>query len=428
MTPAISFVVPACNAAGTIAETLASVGEQSVPCETIVVDDGSTDATPSIAGEFDARVISQDNTGLAGARNEGFACATANIVCFLDADDVVRPDFAQRMVDGLGCHDLCACAHLMAGPELDDLGWVSSPGVHEMTVDRMLGVNPFVVGAVVMRRDAPERLGLDEVFDRTMPVHEDWDLWLRLTGAGASWAPVVTAPLFVYRLRSGSMSCDLDLMWRVGLRVIGRSGAGLPEQNEARRQWTIRSLARAIARGDRALATGWAQFLDEIADADVGLLAASLRWALQREDIVGPADVGKRARDWTSRVQSTLEADLATRVLRRLDLSPRDWAAMAQTALSRRAPGERIVLYGLGRNGRSLLTALGACSDFAGASFIDDDPGVRATGAMRISVESLSPSDVVIVTPDDHAAIVERLQAHDRVLTLSDLTPRRASA
>lgn len=427
MTPALTFVIPAWNAERTLGDTLASMRNQTVDCEAIVVDDGSTDQTAAVAGSFGVRLVRQANTGLASARLTGLAHATANAVCFLDADDVVRPSFADRMIGMLGSHDLCACAHQMAGPGLEDLGWTSTPGSTDTTVVRMLGVNPFVVGAVVMRRDVFERFGV--AFDRTLPVHEDWDLWIRLTSAGASWAPIVEAPLFVYRLRDDSMSCDLDLMWRVGLRVIGKSGAGLPEQNDARRRWTLRSLARAIARGDRALAGGLISFLSELSEADVGLLAASVRWALQREEIVGPSGVGARAPAWRTRIRSTVDERLAMRVLALLDLTSRDWTAMARSVLALLGPRDRIVVYGLGRNGRSLLSALCARPEFAGAAYIDDDPEARATGAKRIGINNLTSHDLVIVAPDDHGDILKRLHAHERVLTLAELAPRaRASA
>ena len=87
------------------------------------------------------------------------------------------------------------------------------------------------------------------------------------------------------------------------------------------------------------------------------------------------------------------------------------------------------MLYGLGRNGRALLRALSERAEFSGAAYIDDDPEVRAGGAIRIGKDGLGPSDLVVVTPDDGEGICRQLQTHDRVLTLSELAlATRASA
>ena len=425
--PRLSFVVPAFNAEATIGDTLSSIRAQTIDAwEAVVIDDGSTDATADVAGatgDSRVRVVRQANRGLAGARNAGHGEARADRVCFVDADDRVAPGFAERMAGALGEHDLVACGHRMVGPGLESLGWTVRPGRTDATVERMLSVNPFVVGAVAMRRDAPERMGIgSRPFDETLPVHEDWDLWLRLTGAGASWAAPVDEPLFEYRIRPGSMSADLDLMWRTGLRVISRAPADATEKAAARRSWTIRCLARGVARADAAHTEALCAFLCAFDDAEVGLLASSLRWALQREDVVGPARVGEQEASWQVRVGSMLDAPLAMAVLERLDLRSRDWDAMARALLARCGRDQRLVLYAMGRNGRSLLAALRARPEFAGALCVDDDAEIRAPGAMMVRPEDLRPSDLVVVTPNDAKPILARLRDHAQVLTLADLS------
>ncbi|MBK6741672.1 MAG: glycosyltransferase family 2 protein [Hydrogenophilales bacterium] len=96
-----SVVVPAYNAAGTIAETLDSILRQSVPpAEIIVVDDGSTDATAQVARARDPLVtlISQTNRGCGAASNTGIARVTTDYIAFLDADDIWLPDKARRQL------------------------------------------------------------------------------------------------------------------------------------------------------------------------------------------------------------------------------------------------------------------------------------------------------------------------------------------
>jgi len=94
MNPRFSVVIPAYNAAATLARAIESVRAQSWPAhEIIVVDDGSTDATAEVAGRFDGvRLIRQKNSGVSVARNAGAAAATGDWLAFLDADDWYAPD------------------------------------------------------------------------------------------------------------------------------------------------------------------------------------------------------------------------------------------------------------------------------------------------------------------------------------------------
>ena len=90
--PLVSVVVPAYNAARTIETTLHSVLQQTMDdIELIVVDDGSTDATPEVVRSMDdgrLRLVQQPNTGHAGARNAGIEVARGRYIAVVDADNV----------------------------------------------------------------------------------------------------------------------------------------------------------------------------------------------------------------------------------------------------------------------------------------------------------------------------------------------------
>lgn len=94
MSPRFSVIIPAFNAATTLARAIESVRAQNWPVhEIIVVDDGSTDATANVAHQFgDAvRLIRQSNSGVSVARNAGAVAATGDWLAFLDADDWYAP-------------------------------------------------------------------------------------------------------------------------------------------------------------------------------------------------------------------------------------------------------------------------------------------------------------------------------------------------
>lgn len=99
-----TVVIPAYNAAATIAAAVRSVLAQSVPpAAVIVVDDGSSDETGAIAGRLDGRVrvIRQDNGGPGSATTSGFGHVGTPLVATLDADDLWLPGKISAQIDAL---------------------------------------------------------------------------------------------------------------------------------------------------------------------------------------------------------------------------------------------------------------------------------------------------------------------------------------
>lgn len=90
----VSVVVPVYNGERYLREAVESLLGQTIPAtEIIIVDDGSTDGSASIAETYGApvTVIRQRNAGVAAARNAGIAAATQEYIAFLDHDDVAEP-------------------------------------------------------------------------------------------------------------------------------------------------------------------------------------------------------------------------------------------------------------------------------------------------------------------------------------------------
>lgn len=97
--PQVSVVVAARNAERTLDRCLASLEALDYPnLELLLVDDGSTDATRSIAAQFPVRIVVSPGTGPSEARNLGVAQASGEIVAFTDADCTVPPDWATALV------------------------------------------------------------------------------------------------------------------------------------------------------------------------------------------------------------------------------------------------------------------------------------------------------------------------------------------
>lgn len=98
MDKSISVLIPTFNSSRTIALTIQSVLEQTIaPNEIVVLDDGSTDDTVSILRSYGSliRVVQQENSGCATARNRLFALASGEMVAFLDSDDIWHPRYLE---------------------------------------------------------------------------------------------------------------------------------------------------------------------------------------------------------------------------------------------------------------------------------------------------------------------------------------------
>lgn len=100
--PRVSVCMGVYNGAATIRDALESVRAQSFQdFEILVIDDGSSDNSASLAEEFGARVIRQSNTGLGGVRKRLVEEATGDYIAFLDHDDEWIPEKLQNDLDAI---------------------------------------------------------------------------------------------------------------------------------------------------------------------------------------------------------------------------------------------------------------------------------------------------------------------------------------
>jgi len=101
----VSVVIPCYNSERFISETIQSVLNQTYKAlEVIIVDDGSTDGSPSIITKFqDSRIkyIKQVNQGVSNARNNGLKNSNGKYIVFLDSDDILTPNFIANRVEAL---------------------------------------------------------------------------------------------------------------------------------------------------------------------------------------------------------------------------------------------------------------------------------------------------------------------------------------
>ncbi len=114
MSTAVSVVIPCYNASPFLRETLDSALNQThPPLEVIVVDDGSTDDSATIAKSYGppVRVIRQENQGESVARNRGIDEAQGEWIAFLDADDRWEADKLRTQLKAIGSDTNLVCVH-----------------------------------------------------------------------------------------------------------------------------------------------------------------------------------------------------------------------------------------------------------------------------------------------------------------------------
>lgn len=104
MHPKVAIIVPCYNQARFLPKAIASIQAQTMPdWECIIIDDGSTDETATIAQTYCEqdkrfRIISKENGGSASARDLGLLHAKGEYIQFLDADDTIAPEKLERQI------------------------------------------------------------------------------------------------------------------------------------------------------------------------------------------------------------------------------------------------------------------------------------------------------------------------------------------
>jgi GT2 family glycosyltransferase len=263
--PRVSVVIPVFNGAAHLPDAFASVLSQTLAdFELIVVDDGSTDGASQIISDRarrDRRIVPfrQENRGLPAARNAGLELARADVVAFLDADDVWLPKKLERQLAYLdqnpGC-DACFTYFEAVDDELriitpwNDLQekWGRATVGPELLVERgnlVAGSASSVVARTAALREAGG-------FDERLVACEDLDLWYRL----ALRAPLHAVPEVLVRIRrsAGQMQSDFSrvLVGRIQfLENVRRQGDERHSQlaRGVERRMRTQLLRRSLRRG-----------------------------------------------------------------------------------------------------------------------------------------------------------------------------------
>src|SRR5215813_2388086 len=217
----VSVVIPCYNQARFLSEAIESVLAQTFGrAEVIVVDDGSTDETVTVARRYrEVRCLSQRNQGQGAARNEGLKHASGEFVVFLDSDDRLLPHAFEV---GLQCFEAHPDIAFVAGRCVYlGVDGVRRVTVYEPVVERshyvrlLLSNYIWMPGAVIFRTAAVREAG---GFKTTVSGAEDYDLYLRIARHQRIWCH--DQVIAEYRQHDTSTSRKPMLMMRSTLNVM----------------------------------------------------------------------------------------------------------------------------------------------------------------------------------------------------------------
>ena len=248
MTPSVSVVMPAWNAAPHVAEAVAGIAAQDLPgIEVVAVDDGSTDSTAEAleaalaafeAGGAGRRAVllRQANGGMGAARNAGMAAARGEAICFHDADDAMAPGtlapLRRALAERPGLRIAYPrCTHV--GPDGAPLG-IDAPMRPPADAAGLIARNPIHTDTGVTLRAADARRAGG--FDAALPASIGLDYWVRVAAGHGRCVSMIDTPPVRWRRHPGQITADWRRQ-RAGWRTVAdrAEAAGILTPGERRR-------------------------------------------------------------------------------------------------------------------------------------------------------------------------------------------------
>lgn len=280
--PIISVVIPAYNQAEYLGRAIESVLKQTLEdFEIIVINDKSTDDTEAVVREFsDPRIsyLSHDtNMRLPAARNTGMRAARAELIAFLDADDLFHPAKLEAHAEFLAGSPEVGVSYnsrFELDHSADTIREVWRPPLSVGLSDLVLGF-PFAPSDMVVRREWAFKVGL---FDPGMGSAEDTDFPCRLALAGCRFGGIDRVLNF-RRYHSGrgrkNLPGRIDDVKRAQAAVF--ADPRCPEETRALKPLAIKHhlmviVSLALIQDEAGLST---KYIKELVDLDPSVIQGS---------------------------------------------------------------------------------------------------------------------------------------------------------
>lgn len=237
MRPKVSVIIPAYNISKYILDALVSVQEQTFKdFEVLIIDDGSSDETPSIAEDFckyDRRfsLFQKSNGGLSSARNYGIHRARGQYIALLDGDDIYNKEKLKNHVSCLDSHPDVGVVYSASKAISEDgrptFFTLSGKPIYPDIFTALLCKNFVGHGSNgIFRRSIIDDIG---EFDESLPSSEDLDFWLRIASTKRWRFHREKQILCYYRVRPSGLSFNIERMRSCNEKVLSMAQERAPE-------------------------------------------------------------------------------------------------------------------------------------------------------------------------------------------------------
>ncbi|NJM70218.1 MAG: glycosyltransferase family 2 protein [Scytonema sp. RU_4_4] len=312
----VSVIIPVYKVEKYVAATVQSVLTQTYKnFELLIIDDGSPDRSIEICQQFTdnrIKIISQENRGVAAARNVGIRHAQGEYLAFLDADDLWVPEKLEKHIEHLDnspAVGVSFCRSSFIDEADKPLGIYQITKLKEITPLDLLCRTPIGNGSVPMiRREVFEDIafqdhlyGVVENFyfddDRQLHPSEDVEFWLRIAIKTRWLIEGIPEALTLYRVNSQGFSAQLVKKLNSWETMLEKARTYVPPasmaewekiamayqlRHLARRAVTLEAGSTAVQFVHQALSTYWRILLEEPHRTLITLAAAYFLWLMPR--------------------------------------------------------------------------------------------------------------------------------------------------
>lgn len=218
----VSVVIPVFNSEQYVFDSIQSVLKQSIKVlEIVVVDDGSTDQTKNIVKNFGhpVRLVEQDNSGPASARNNGVKNSKGQYIAFLDSDDIWHHQKLEKQLNSLKKFP----NRLWCYTDVEFLGGINDGRKDSEFTTKFDGdilskimQNNFIgTSSVLIKKTLFWDAG---GFNSSLRYVEDWEFWAKV--AMLNDVCFVDEPLVQYRIHGQSTSRNVRQTFPFYMQVI----------------------------------------------------------------------------------------------------------------------------------------------------------------------------------------------------------------
>lgn len=206
MQKTFSVVITTHNRPDYLQESLAAVLKQSItPKEVFVIDDGSSVSYEEVLSQFPSEQFTYVKvpvaSGANAARNLGISKSTADIIAFLDDDDVWDANYLETHLEAHEHADAVTCGYRF----LETPDKIHINPIEVITTDVIKRGNKFCgMSGVTCKSELAKRLQFDEELKNS----QDWDFFVRITLENAAFHNI---PKDIYFYRRGHVSISTEV-------------------------------------------------------------------------------------------------------------------------------------------------------------------------------------------------------------------------